>query len=246
MSSLRPVLLRAAIAIAALGALRCNAPSDAAESSKSDAASAMDANDANDGGVSCKPSHDAGPLIRQFTVLSYPYRPFPAECQNGTCDGGTCYHLSKELSVCDQAQPDPYTGDCTQPASGPELDFECGCDGGTCAGDRICAALEYTCSCAPSFYSKCVEPACTSASDCPAGTVCVPASMIGDARCVEATCTRDSDCDAGCAGRCAALYKSPQQGGEWQFFGMHCVYEDGPGEHACPDGGSLYPTGYCP
>jgi hypothetical protein len=171
---------------------------------------------------------DAGPKLRQFPVLGSYWNPL-SECVDGACPPGqTCFSITKELQVCDAAQPTEVT-ECNPTCSavgsycfsGPT---ECACDAGPCAPEKVCTKLEHTCSCAPQYYTKCVERSCATPSDCPVGTVCVPSSLNVGARCITPKCTTDADCVAAPGGLCALFVHVPQQGGEYFVDSVECFY----------------------
>ena len=125
---------------------------------------------------SCK---NPDPPVRQFSSIeNVHFQPF-AECDHGQCsDGQTCFTLTRELAVCDEAQLTPHSGNCSVPPAATGVTFECGCAGRACPAGLQCIEFEPTCSCAPGRSTMCAEPRCSTPSDCPAGTVCVPTSLV--------------------------------------------------------------------
>jgi hypothetical protein len=138
--------------------------------------------------------------------------PLPAPCDAaGACpDGKICFRLSAELAVCDIAQS-PVQTTCSY------ITDECDCEGRRCAAGLVCVTLQES----NHYYNTCVQPACTSPSDCggaggaggtggaagTGGSVCTPASLIarGVGRCSTPRCRSDADCTGGVDGRCALV-----------------------------------------
>jgi hypothetical protein len=145
------------------------------------------------------------------------------ECDAGKCGAGEeCFQLTQEIAYCDAPELDHVLdggGEC-QPKLG-----QCGCpEAGTCEGGRVCIALEVPCSCWPSVAGVCVEPPCSSPTDCPSGSVCLPPSFIRDRRCVVATCAGDAECKATSGGVCVMITHGYDQAGEPELTGIHCAY----------------------
>jgi hypothetical protein len=163
------------------------------------------------------------PLVRQFaSIENVRIQPLP-ECVDGRCSNGeTCFKITHELAVCDRPELTLHGGDCT--SQGSSATFECGCDGRTCPSGLLCIEYEFTCSCAPQRATMCAEPRCSTAADCPAGTVCVPTSLVEAERCVVPECESDSDCRSGENGRCALVFNPPTQEGELKLEAIRCVY----------------------
>jgi hypothetical protein len=153
----------------------------------------------------------AAPQTRVFVTSSSSTSivPLPSPCDAaGACpDGQICFRLSAELAVCDIAQS-PVRTTCSY------ITDECDCEGRRCAAGLVCVTLQES----NHYYNTCVQPACTSPSDCggaggtggspgTGGSVCTPASLIarGVGRCSTPACRSDADCTGGVDGRCALV-----------------------------------------
>jgi len=177
-----------------------------------------------------------GPRIfsSSFSLLGCP--DFSA-CDPGTCAGDqVCFHITDELHVCDAPSVPPPN---CQP--GPGLAFgevECGCSvreagTGVCAAGQVCRQTDHCVGSgnAGTTDLHCVD-VCSSPADCPAGSACVPSSLIYDAGCVEVSCHTDLECDAAPGGVCGLVIAKGSQCGDWFAWGTRCAYP------AFADGGS--------
>jgi len=176
-------------------------------------------------------SHD-----RVFSLTSHSRK--QEDCsESETCSNGTCFRLTRELSVCSPTAQTPAS-QCSSATPFSVAD-ECGCGGLTCAVGKTCVSVQLTCSCEPTSANVCVDTACASAADCGTGTVCTPTAYIlpantgpsvtalgvaGMGRCLTPTCTADADCTDGAGGRCALLLDTPDQAGDVRLVGVRCVY----------------------
>ncbi len=153
----------------------------------------------------------------------------PIECNSSAdCSGNRCLRITDELSVCDM--PAPEASECTPefivlpPDAETAFPDECGCDGLTCAANQFCRTMEQFCSCASEHWNVCTEKPCESPTDCPTGTICLPAQYVWDSRCITPQCTSDSDCTAEPNGVCALHIQEPAQGGITSVRSIECHY----------------------
>ncbi len=162
---------------------------------------------------------------RQFqAAIAIPKSRAMVECSTSSCSAGeTCFHLTRELWVCDLAQPEVITTCAAGP--GGEGTHACGCEAGPCPGGKLCIGVLENCSCLPRLDTVCVDRACSAASECPTGQTCVPSGFLLDQRCMTPRCTRDADCARAPGGLCAAVYHPPAQAG---YIGLtvECVYPE--------------------
>jgi hypothetical protein len=198
------------------------------------------------GGISWGPSTDPCSFPTTATIGDWPppRAPFACCAPGRACPSGqTCFMVSAERGVCDDPQPALQTM-CSPPDQPiPAMADECGCSGLTCASDQICARAYASCSCNYTpYWNACVQRACAAASDCAAGTVCTPSSLIlwpSGVRCVTPSCTRDADCTDGPNGRCLLVIAGPVQAGPpADFRDIHCIYPGPPTAQSCGGAGA--------
>jgi hypothetical protein len=148
------------------------------------------------------------------------------DASGGCSPGQVCFHLTSDIGLCDSPQP-PTSTMCTMGGFGGNPPDECSCDGGVCGTGQICINWQDDGSTGVfSSHNICVAPACTSPSDCAAGTVCTPSSFIlaRNAPCTPLLCSSDADCTDGSDGRCSLILQTPPQNGRVHVVAIRCVY----------------------
>jgi hypothetical protein len=163
----------------------------------------------------------------------------PARCDvNGACSTDeTCFRLTADIALCDRPQPIAAT---TCGSGGID---SCACNGLSCTDAKVCINVEDDGS-GGVFDTRnvCVDTACTSPSDCAAGTACTPSSFIlpndflpGQGRCLEPLCETDADCVDGNEGSCALIMQWPVQNGQLRILAVRCAYRGSFDPTAPPD-----------
>jgi len=182
---------------------------------------------AGDAGPTQRDSGSAGAEVRHIMDTPPFGDPFTLCAADGGCPAGLdCFHLSKEVSVCDAPQP-ATVAQCTSDRDlDPNSPDQCGCDEAECPPDRICVSVARNCACEPKGHNACVEPACSSPADCAGGTVCVPSRLLGGNthRCLAVSCQSDQECTERPGGKCTVWINYPTQSGVPWLGGVSCTY----------------------
>jgi hypothetical protein len=124
-------------------------------------------------------------------------------------DRPKCYRLAKETGLCDVAVQ--------RPAGGPPYNYMCS---PACAANLICVDDP-----GPTPPVSCRAKICTAATDCPAGSACVPPTVIGLDMCIVPKCTDDAQCTDGPEGRCAGIVAGSVQSRP-DLVDVRCLYHD--------------------
>ena len=110
------------------------------------------------------------------------------------------------------------------PAGGPPYNYVCN---PPCGASSICVDDP-----GPTPPVSCRAKICAAPTDCPAGSACVPPTVIGLQMCIAPKCTGDAQCTDGPEGRCAAIITGSVQSRPL-LSEVRCVYRDTSGGARC-------------
>jgi hypothetical protein len=97
----------------------------------------------------------------------------------------------------------------------------------------------------PPPICSCREDMCTTNADCPSGSVCAPAGLVGSYfvvnTCIVMGCGNDGDCRAGSNGRCLGVFSGDCP----TFVAFECLYSEMPCDPYNPSASPCEPFHIC-